>query len=75
MDLEHASGACIRGGGKNYTGGEKLFADLRAKLFWHTIYCANSISDAGSYSGSWFHMGLGSQAPQIMHEYELVTEI
>ena len=49
-----------------HTDGKKVFADVRTKLFWHLIYCANLRSDAGPQSGSQSRRGLGSQALRII---------
>ena len=48
---------------------------VRAKLFWHTIYCAKPRPDPKSHSGSRSRRGLGRRDPQITREYELVTAI
>ena len=73
--LERARGARVRGGGMGHTGGKKLFADSRAELFWHAIYCANLMPDASSQSGSWSLRGMMIWAPRIMCEYDLETAI
>ena len=33
--------------------GKKMFADVRAELFWRAIYCADPRPDADSQYGSW----------------------
>ena len=75
MALECACSAQMRGGGGVHAGGEKLFVDVREKLFWPAIYCANPRPNARSQSGSRSYRGLGSQALRIICEYDLVTVI
>ena len=45
---------------------QKLFMDLRAKLFWKPIYCFNLIPNPNSQSGSWSNRGLGKISSCIM---------
>ena len=47
-------------GGKGHTDGEKLFTDLRVKLFMRKIYSVNLRPDAWSQYGSRYHRGLVS---------------
>ena len=64
----------IEGVGRGHTGGVKLSADVRAKLFWCVIYCANPRPDAGSQSGSRSCKVLGSRAPQVIFGYDPATK-
>ena len=74
-DMECAHGARMRRLGKGHTNGNIFFADMRKKLFWRVIYCANPGPDAESQSGSSSCWGLGIRAPQIIREYDLMTII
>ena len=54
-----------RGGG-GYTGVEKSFVDVHARLLWRAIYSAKPRPDAGSQSGSRSSRGLGGWFPRII---------
>ena len=63
------------GGGRGHTDSRTLFANVRAKLFCHAIYCTNPRFDARSQSGSWSHRIMGGRVTQIVHEYDSTTVI
>ena len=62
-------------GVRDHTGGKKMFADVRAKLFLRTIYCAKPRPDVGSQYGFWSCRGLGNWYPRIICEYDIATAI
>ena len=58
-----------------YAGGKTYHAGVRAKKFWHTIYCAKTRPNPGYQSCSQSSRVLGTQTMQITREYNLVTSI
>ena len=72
---KHARGAKMRVGGWGHMGDKKTFADVRMKLFWRAIYCANPRPNARSHFGSRYHRGLWGWNPRIICEYYLATAI
>ena len=56
------------GGGQGHVGGNNVCLNVRAKLFWHTIYCAKLRPNHMSQSGSQSKRGMGRRALHIMQD-------